>query len=97
MMASGMAHCQGSCQGMHGGNSVGLRITPTNLKKLCQILDITWEEIEFIPEPEKPKTFGEERMQQPQAYEESMGYVDSTWLRGGRYDVDPVFREPSSS
>jgi hypothetical protein len=69
---------------MHGVNSVGLRVTPTNLKKLCQILDITWEEIELIPGIEKPKTSGEERMQQTQAYDESMRYVDSTWLRWGR-------------
>ena len=70
---------------------------PTNLKKLCQILEITCEEIEFIPKPEKPKTSREERIRQIQVYDESMGYVDSTWLRGGRYDIDPAFHETSST
>jgi transcriptional regulator with XRE-family HTH domain len=70
---------------------------PADLNKLCEILEITREEIEFMPGPEKPRTSREERMQQAQAYEESMGYVDSTWLRGGRYDIDPAFHEPSST
>ncbi|HZA21909.1 MAG TPA: helix-turn-helix transcriptional regulator [Dehalococcoidia bacterium] len=70
---------------------------PSDLEKLCKILEITWEEIEFIPGPEKPTNSREERMQQTQAYEESMGYVDSTWLRGGRYDIDPAFHEESST
>jgi transcriptional regulator with XRE-family HTH domain len=74
-----------------------LKPGPTDLEKLCEILEITWKEIEFIPGPEKPKTSKEERMQQIQAYEESMGYVDSTWLRGGRYDIDPAFHEASST
>jgi hypothetical protein len=64
---------------------------------LCEILEITPEEIEFIPGPEEPKPTREERRQQIQAYEESMGYVDSTWLRGGRYDIDPAFHETSST
>ena len=74
-----------------------LKPGPSDIKKLCEILEVTREEIEFIPEPEKPKTSREERRQQIQAYEESMGYVDSTWLRGGRYDIDPAFHEESST
>ena len=74
---------------------------PGDLEKLCEILEITREEIEFIPGPEKPRTSPkisrEERRQQTQAYEESMGYVDSNWLRGGRYDIDPAFHETSST
>jgi transcriptional regulator with XRE-family HTH domain len=78
---------------------------PGDIEKLCQILEITRDELELIPGPEKPtnspeaspKTSGEERRQQTQAYEESMGYVDSTWLRGGRYDIDPAFHETPST
>lgn len=70
---------------------------PSNLKKLCEALEITWEEIEAVPAPERPEASREERMQQTQAYEESMGYVDSAWLRGGRYDIDPAFHEKSST
>jgi len=69
---------------------------PSDLGRLCEILETTWEEIEFIPRPEKPKNSREERRQQTQAYDESMGYVDSTWLRGGRYDIDPAFHEAST-
>jgi transcriptional regulator with XRE-family HTH domain len=70
---------------------------PSDIEKLCEILEITREKIEFVPGPEKPKTSREERIRQTQAYEESMGYVDSTWLRGGRYDIDPAFHETSST
>ena len=70
---------------------------PSDLEKLCQVLEVTRGEIESIPAPEKPASSREERMQQTQAYEESMGYVDSTWLRGGRYDIDPAFHETSST
>ncbi len=62
-----------------------------NLKKLCDILELTLEEIEFAPRPEKPITSKDRIRQQFAAYDESMGYVDSTWLRGGRYDIDPAF------
>lgn len=70
---------------------------PSNLKKLCQVLEITREEIEFPPKPEKPRPPSEERRRQIHAYEESMGYVDSSWLRGGRYDVDPASHETPSA
>lgn len=66
---------------------------PSDLEKLCQILEITREEIESMPGPEKLTNSREEKIQQTQAYEESMGYVDSTWLRGGRYDIDPAFHD----
>jgi transcriptional regulator with XRE-family HTH domain len=65
---------------------------PNNLKKLCQALEITPKEIEFTPRPEKP---GSSRKEQILAHDESMGYVDSTWLRGGRYDIDPAIHEVS--
>ena len=68
-----------------------------NLKKLCEILEVTLEEIEFIPKPAKPITSKERTRQQIEAHNESMGYVDSTWLRGGRYDVDPAFHDPPSA
>lgn len=67
----------------------------SNLKKLCQILGITVEEIEFTPKPEKDNVSSEVARQQIQAHDESMGYVDSTWLRGGRYDIDPASHETS--
>lgn len=77
----------------------------SNLKKLCEILEITFEQIEFLPRPEKPKaspktsakTANELSRQQIEAHDESMGYVDSTWLRGGRYDIDPAHHEISST
>ena len=67
----------------------------SNLNKLCEILGISSEEIEFAPEPEKPKTSNEVMRQEVEAHNESMGYVDSTWLRGGRYDIDPASHDTS--
>ena len=69
---------------------------PRNLKKLCEILEISLEEIEFIPKAEKPILSKEPTRQQIEAHNESMGYVDSTWLRGGRYDIDPAFHDAPS-
>ena len=67
-----------------------------NLKRLCEILDVNLEEIEFIHRQtlEKPIPSPEQIRQQNKAYDESMGYVDSAWLRGGRYDIDPGFHDP---
>jgi transcriptional regulator with XRE-family HTH domain len=62
----------------------------SNLKKLYEILGISSEEIELVPAPKKPKTSNEVIRQEVEAHNESMGYVDSTWLRGGRYDIDPA-------
>jgi transcriptional regulator with XRE-family HTH domain len=76
---------------------------PKNLAKLCEILGVPPDELELNPTPvstpstEQPEASAEERRRQMQAYEEEMGYVDSTWLRGGRYDVDPAFHEKSTT
>ena len=70
---------------------------PRNLKKLCEILEVNLEEIEFIPKPAKPITSKEQIRQQIEAHYESMGYVDSAWLRGGRYDIDPAFHDKPST
>ncbi len=43
------------------------------------------------------KPDGELTSQQIKDHDERMGFVDSTWLRGGRYDVDPASHEPSES
>ena len=71
----------------------------SDLKKLCEILGISSEEIEFVPASEKPKTSpktsNEVMRQEVEAHNESMGYVDSTWLRGGRYDIDPASHDTS--
>ena len=64
-----------------------------HLKKLCKILELPLKEIEFIQIPEKPIASKERIRQQIEAYDESMGYVDSAWLRGGRYDIDPAFHD----
>jgi transcriptional regulator with XRE-family HTH domain len=70
---------------------------PGNLKKLCEVLDVTLDELVFIPRPARPVTSQEQTRKQIEAHNESMGYVDSTWLRGGRYDVDPAFHDKPSS
>ena len=75
-----------------GVQKPGLR----NLKKLCEILEVTLEQIEFIPEPAEPGSSEEDSRRQIEAHDESMGYVDSTWLRGGRYDIDPAFHDKPS-
>ena len=62
----------------------------SNLKKLCEILGISSGEIESVPVPENPKTSNELMKQEVEAHNERMGYVDSTWLRGGRYDIAPA-------
>jgi ribosome-binding protein aMBF1 (putative translation factor) len=71
----------------------------SNLKKLGEILEISSEEIEFVSASEKPKTSpktsNEVMRQEVEAHNESMGYVDSTWLRGGRYDIDPASHDTS--
>ena len=67
----------------------------SNLKKLYEILGISSEEIEFVPPPEKPQTSNEVMREEIEAHNESMGYVDSTWLRGGRYDIDPASHDTS--
>ena len=64
-----------------------------NLEKLCEILEVNLEEIEFISKPEKPITSKDQTRQQIENYNERMGYVDSSWLRGGRYDIDPAFHD----
>jgi transcriptional regulator with XRE-family HTH domain len=63
------------------------------LKKLCLILEVPPEEIELAYRPEAPGSSREAVRQQIAAHDESMGYVDSTWLRGGRYDIDPASHE----
>jgi len=67
----------------------------SNLMKLCEILGMESEEIKFVPAPGKPKTSNEAMRQEVEAHNESMGYVDSTWLRGGRYDIDPASHDTS--
>ena len=57
------------------------------------MLEATQEEIEFIEKPEKPISSEEEITQLVKAHDESMGYVDAAWLRGGRYDIDPGFHD----
>jgi transcriptional regulator with XRE-family HTH domain len=67
-----------------------------NLMNLCRVLEINPEEIEFNSSRENLRTSREAVRRQIEAHDESMGYVDATWLRGGRYDVDPASHEVSS-
>jgi transcriptional regulator with XRE-family HTH domain len=64
-----------------------------DLRKLCLVLEVPPEEIEITCRPEDPGNSREAVRQQIAAHDESMGYVDSTWLRGGRYDVDSASHE----
>lgn len=67
-----------------------------NLMNLCRVLEINPEEIEFTPGPENLRNSREAVRRQIEAHNESMGYVDSSWLRGGRYDIDPASHEDTS-
>ena len=64
----------------------------SDLQRLCDALEIAPAELELRPTPPEDAA-AEAKRRQLQEYNESMGYVDYTVLRGGRYDVDPAFHE----
>lgn len=62
-------------------------VVPTQPKMVLAALEELLNKASAQQEPPDEK-------KQARADDESMGYVDSTWLRGGRYDIDPGFHEP---